>query len=372
MKKIIFIFFIVIISGISAIASDRYLFPRLAASQLFSKYGFLKKSVEDTTIINKTEQIYIREDSSVNKIASQVTPAVVNIVSYSNQKGGVLLKNGTGMIITSDGIIMTYSSAIGLEDSSYKIMTNDGNVYDGELLGVDSWSNLAFLKINASNLPVIALANPDDHKPGEKIVAIENNLLNQDNRFAQGLLSSFNPAYNISGKALAVPEKLEGIFLTDLNFQFLASGGPVIDYSGQAVGIIGSTIRNGQTEYFVIPADKIEIVIGKAVKKELDTNPVLGIYYLPIDRSYALANNLDVNQGALIFSGLNQQGLAVISGTPAAKAGLKLGDIITKVNGEDITLDNNLSTILYKYKKGDNIQLTLKRGGQETTARVQL
>ncbi|MDR3559077.1 MAG: S1C family serine protease, partial [Candidatus Pacebacteria bacterium] len=265
LKKIFFIILIIIVSGISGITADHYLFPYLASTDFFQEHQWLKKSAENTTIINKTEQVYVKEDSSVAKLMSPVTSSIVNVISYPNPDAKVKnktasdletqVKNGTGEIVTSDGLIMTYAAAINydqVKDNSssqsvnnagsalaptykYKILTGDGNAYDATLQGVDSWSDLAFLKINASNLPVVSFGNFSDYQAGEKVIAIGNNFPDYENRFDSGILSSFDPTENISGQTLSVPEKLEGVFRTDFSAENPPVGGPVVDYSGQIV-----------------------------------------------------------------------------------------------------------------------------------------
>ena len=376
-RKILSVVAIILIAGISGITANRYLFPRLATTKFFSKYELLRKSAENVTVINKTEQIYIKEESSIDEIVDQTASAIVNIISYS--ANGTNFRNGTGEIVTSDGIIMTFAEAIIVPDAlkkqasveKYKVMTADGNVYDGELLGIDSWSNLAFIKIHTSNLPVISFGNSEDYHPGEKIIAIGNDMTEYQNRFILGVLSGFNPSYNISGQALSISEKLEGVYLTDFNAERLSVGGPIVDYSGQVIGIIGSTKRNNKTEYFEIPSDKVRKVLEKVINKNLDNSAILGVYYVSLNKSYALAHDISADKGAMIFSPSGQNGLAILSGSPAAHSGLKINDIITQVDGEEITLENSLSTILYKFKKGDTAEFTILRGEKEIKLSVQ-
>lgn len=379
-KKIFFLILIILVAGLSSIAVNRYLFPYLTATKFFSKYEFLKKSAENVTVINKTEQVSIKEDSSIDKIAGQLSPAIVNIVSYRNQETGfkaqtksnkASIKNGTGIIATSDGIIMTYANAI-FPDFRYKIITSDGKVYDGEIAGIDSWSNLAFIKINASNLSVAPFADSDNYKSGEKIIAVGNDMVDYQNRFATGILNGYDANFNISGKTLSMAEKLEGVYLADFNNDVISVGGPIIDYSGSVIGIIGSVQKDEKNVFFEIPSNKVKQVLDKAIKKELNTNPVLGIYYIPISKSYALANNSSENIGVKIFSPSGQAGLAIISGSPAAKAGLALNDIIVRIDDEEINSKNNLSDSLYKRKKGDKAELTVIRNGQEIKIKLQL
>lgn len=373
-KKAIFILVIIIVGGLGGIIADRYLFPYLNSTKLFSKYEFLKKSAENVTIINKTEQVFVKEETSINKITSQVSSAVVNIVSYpapgskTTSKKGISAgnsKNGTGMIVTSDGMVMTYASAINTENSNYKVMVYDGNVYDAELLGIDSYGNLAFLKINANNLPVVSFADSRDAQPGEKVIAVGNSAEIYANRYAGGLLSSFEPTYNLAGKALSSSEKLEGVFRTDFNSQDYYVGGPVIDYAGQVIAITGSLEKDNAREFFQIPSNKAKAVIERAIKKELNNAVQLGIYFVPLTKTYALANNLQLEKGAMIYSPSGQQGLAVIFGSPAQKAGFQINDVIVAVNGKEINSDNTLPDILSDYKKGEEAEFLVIRDGKE-------
>ena len=389
-KKILFIIIVIIVSGLSGIIFDRYFFPYLATTKFFSKYDFLKKSAENVTVINKTEQVYIKEESSLDKITNQVSTSIVNIISYPNpdikatQKitNPGQTKNGAGMIVTSDGLIMTYLSAINYEGSpikadqppanKYKIMSSDGSIYDAQLQDIDSWSNLAFLKISASNLPVVSFANSDEVKSGEKVVAVGNNQRDYQNRFASGQIFGLNKTYNLSGKALSMSDKMEGVFEANADFGQNFVGGPLVDYAGQVVGILGSIEKESKVDFFGIPSNKAKLVLDRAISKELQNNYQLGIYFIPVTKTYSLINNLSVDKGALIYSPSGQQGLAIISGSPASKSDHKINDIITQVNGEKISDDKSLPDLLYKHKKGEEIELKVIRDKNELSIKVTL
>jgi len=378
LKKLLFVLGIIVVAGISGVVADRYIFPHLAVTKFFAKYAFFKKAAEDVTIINKTEQVFVKEDVSVSKIASQVAPSVVNIISSTGVPAdkklpaSTAIKNGTGLVATSDGLIMTYASAIFLENAKYKVITSDNNVYDATLTNVDSYSNLAFLKINASNLPAVSFGNSDDVISGQKIIAIGNSSGAYNSFFAAGILGNLNYVYNLSENAIASSEKMEGVFETDLDRGENYVGGPIVDYSGQAIGITGTNMRDGKNVYFQLQANKIKTVLDKEIRKELGTNPILGIYYLSITKTYALVNNLPVESGALIFSPSAQQGLAIIANSSAAKAGLKLNDIIVSVAGEKIDQTHSLPDLLYKHKKGEQLDLSILRNSLEMTVSVAL
>jgi serine protease Do len=377
-KKIFCIIAIFIIGGLGGIIANRYFFPYLSATKLFSKYEFLRKSAENVTVINKTEQVFVKEDNSISKIANNASSSAVNIISIPSLENKNIStavsapKNSTGLIVTSDGLIMTYAPEIDPSKMKFKVLTFDGNSYDAEFSGLDSYSNLAFLKINASNLPTVSFGNSADTVPGEKVLTIGNSLASFGYLYQAGLLRSFNPAYNLAGKTVSSSEKLEGVFDTDFNAQASFTGGPAVDYAGKVIGVVGFLNRNNNIEYFQIPANKVKNVIDRAIKKELDQNPSLGIYYLPISKTLALANNLLSEKGALIYSPSGQSGLAIIAGSPAQKAGLQINDIIISINSQEINSQNTLSDVLYKSKKGDQIELQILRNGQEMKISAQL
>ena len=386
-KVVLIVLAIIIISGLSGVFTNRYIFPRLAATKFFSKYDFIKKSTEDVTIINKTEQVYVKEDSSINKIVSQATSSVVNITSYAASEKtpapvagrnttAVMpqsaIRSGTGVIVASDGLVVTYAGAIILDNAKYKIVTSDNNIYDATLLEVDSYSNLAFLKINASNLPVASFANSDDAIPGEKTVAIGDDSPSYAPFFAAGTLSSFNPYFNLSEKTIASSEKLEGVFETDISGQGHYVGGPIVDYSGQIIGITGVVRRDNEDNFFQIPSNKAKLVIDRELRKELSTSVALGVYYLPINKAYASINELASDAGALIYSPSGQQGLSVIANSPGDLAGLKINDIITEVSGEKISSEKSLPDLLYAHKKGELIELTILRNSKELKLKIQM
>lgn len=382
-KKLSIILIIMVIGGLGGMIADRYFFPYLSTTKLFSKYDFLKKGTEDVTIINKTEQVTMKEETSINKITNQVSSSIVNIISYVDPAAKISLvkrsalakegpRNGTGIIATSDGMIVTYADAINPENSKYKVMTYDGNSYDAELVGVDSYSNLAFLKVSANNLAVASFGDSDAIKPGEKIIAVSNSFGSYANKYAAGLISDFNPSYNLAGLSLSSSEKLEGVFETDFNSREYFIGGPIVDYNGQIDGIVGVIQKNNAPSYFLIPSNKIKMVIDRVIKKEMDLNPALGIYYVPITKTFALENNLNMEKGALIYSSSGQQGLAVLAGSPAQKAGLMINDVITAVGEREISAENSLADLLYQYKKGEQVELAVLRGGQSLKVTVQL
>lgn len=382
-KKIVFFVFVFIIGGLGGVIANRYVFPYLASTKPFCDYGLFKKISDQVTVINRTDQVYMKEEFSLEKVVSQSASSVVGITAYKDLEKYPSRKNilpdpaqqVTGVVGTSDGIVITYLDPEIFSDAEnwkYRVYTKDGSSYNAEFLGADSYSNLAFLKMSANNLTAISFSDSNSELPGEKIAVIGTNFGKSRARYAAGLLSSIDETYNLAGKTVSSSEKLEGIFKTDFNLEDVYAGGPAVDYSGRTIGILGYIEKNNAQNFFIIPANKVKAVLDKAIKKELGTNPVLGIYYLPLSKEYSGIKNISRNNGALIYSPSGQRGLAIISRTPADKAGIELGDIIISINGEEINFEKTLPDLLYKYKKGQEIELGIVRDGKDVKIKVRL
>jgi S1-C subfamily serine protease len=380
------IVFIMFFGGIGAITIDRYIIPKFADSPLFYSFAFLKKATENTTIINKTEQVVVREDDSVEKIASQATTAVVKIVSVTDdvkipkvndktpdiQVNSSTLLIGSGVLVTNDGLIVTYRKAITEKNAHYTVMLFNDATYPAELVGIDPLTNLAYLKIQATNVPAISFSNSDDVRSGKKLIALAASSQEHQNQFSTALLNTINKTFNLSEKTVASSEKLEGVFTMDFLNQKDYVGGPVIDYNGEMVGIVAFTELDSQRQYFVLPSNIIKSSLDLALRNNLDARPVLGLYYLSITKEMSLAYKLDRDNGALVFSPSGKSSLAVIAGSPADKAGFQINDIILAVNGKDINLDNPLSMVVGDLKKGETAGFLVLRNKAEIKIQVTL
>jgi len=375
LKKAFFCLIVIFLGGFGGILTDRYFFPYLSSKKWFSNYAFLKRTTENVTFITRTEQVTIKEDSSIGKVSGEIVSSVVNIASYSQEKKSgkeIDIKNGTGTIITSDGLIMTYRDAIEPENALYKVFLNANVYYEAKLVSIDSFSNLAFLKIEANNLPTLPLANSDDFQSGIKVIAIGNSTKNFSTHYSASILGNFDPFFSLSEKNISSSEKLEGVFVTDFLSAENLLGGPIVDYSGQVIGIIGVIEKNDKKIFFEIPSNRVKLIIEKMLRNELEKNPFLGIYYRSLSKTDAVMKGDLPEKGALISSPSNQPSLAISNNSPAQKANLRLGDIILSLNGQEINAKNSLSNLLYKFKKGDEITLKILRADKEIEIKVQL
>jgi S1-C subfamily serine protease len=368
--KLVAIFLLIFsIGGVGGVYFDQHVLPFIRTNKFLSRINFLKRSAENVTVINKTEQVTIKEDDSINEIASQASNAVVNIISLSQQKDPITKmqtstdRSGTGVLVSSDGMIVTYRSAIFEKNATYQVFLYNGSNYEAKLVGIDEFSDLAYLKVDAPNLTAISFGDSSNVHPGKKIVAIGNSFGEYQNRYAAGLLSNISKTYNLAGKTVSSSEKLEGVFESDLNATSEYVGGPVIGYSGDMLGIIGMLTINGKDQYFQIPSNVVQQSLQTALQGDLEKRPIFGAYYISITQEYAISKKLSNDKGALIYAPSGKQGLAIIAGSVAEQAGLKINDIVLAVNEREVNIDNSFSNLLSLFKKGDKVELTVQRAG---------
>ncbi len=372
-KLFLSIFFILFLGALGSSLFDYYLAPKLNRSHFL----FWKNNRENTTIIEKTREIVLKDEKSINEISARAATAIVNIVSISDKNSSTKsesergnFKNGSGLIVTGDGLVVTYRKAILEEKATYKIFIFDGSVFDAKLLGVDNFSDLAYFKIEASNLPAIPFANSDELIAGKKIIALANSEEEYRNRYGTGILSNWNKTFNLAGKTTASSEKMEGVWETDFSPDKEYIGGSVINYNGELVGILGMTEIDNQENYFLIPSNRIKKNLEMVSQEIFDKQPHLGVYYLSLTKTNSLSRGIRRDRGALIFSPSGKSGLAVLSGSVAEKSGLRIGDIIIAVNDQEINLDNPLSNLINRFHKGEEVELLVDRNGQEIKIKV--
>lgn len=361
-----------VIGSIAGILSDKFLAPYL--EQIPQLRDYVKRNEDGDIAIKREEKVEITEDSAIIDVVKQVSPSVISIISSKNvydffgtpyeQKSG-----GTGFIITSDGLIITNKHVVSDQYAQYTVLTHNGQNFPTEILSLDPLTDLAILKIEADNLPVVTLGYSDQLQVGQKAVAIGNALGEYQNTVTVGVISALDRVITASG--LSGYERLEGVIQTDAAINPGNSGGPLINISGEVIGINTAIDYQGQTIGFAIPVDFIRPAIDSVIKEGKIVRPFLGVRYVPITKEFASLNNLQVDKGVLIYSA-DKKYSSVIYGSPAAKAGIKQNDIIIKMNNEEIDQNHSLSTLLQKYKPGDKITLTVLSDGKEKNVEVKL
>ncbi len=379
MKKsvfiVVFIFIFFLFGALGAIFLNAYL-PKIASFPILNKWSVLKKATDRVTIINKTEQVVIAEDDSVEKIVSQPATAVVNIVmtpSDTAKSMSLPLPIRTGVLVTNDGLVLSYSSSpLTKEMYQYTVILFDGTTQTADFVGYDTLTNIFFLRLkDTKNTPAIAFANSDDARIGKKIIALGGSSLPYQNRLATGILSNINYSFNLSGKTVALSEKMEGVFETDFVTPDQFIGGPTVGYNGEMIGLMGSLLIDNVPFSFLIPVNAVHESLDRAINGELDTRVVFGAYYLPITKTLAVQMHLPEESGALIYSPSGKTGLALLAGLSASKAGLEVGDIILSIDDKPITLTTPLPLLLRSYHKNESVKMSVWRKDAEQEITVQ-
>ncbi len=324
----------------------------------------------------QSKQVVIDQQSAVISVAKKVGPSVVSIVSSSSQidpfSGSSQLQEtgaGTGMIVTTDGLILTNKHVVS-DGQTFTVITSDGKQYkNAKVIGTDPSNDIAFIKVDGGSFTPVELGDSDKVEVGQSVVAIGNALGQFQNSVTTGVISGKSRPITASSGNSA--EKLTGLFQTDAAINPGNSGGPLVDIDGKVIGMNTAVAGEGaQNIGFAIPINDAKADLASIQSKGKISRAYIGVRYIPLNAQIAQANNLSVSEGALVYgSGSN---LAVVPGSPAAKAGLTQGDIIVKYNGQAVTENNPLSGHIAKSKPGDTVTLTILRDGKQQDIKVTL
>ncbi len=286
------------------------------------------------------------------------------------QKGTKLQEvgGGSGFIISSDGLIVTNKHVVNDTKAEYTVFTNDGKKYDAQVLARDPARDLALIKINGQNLPTLKLGDSDSIKLGQTAITIGNALGEFRNTVSVGVISGL--ARNITASGAGLTETIEGLIQTDAAINEGNSGGPLLNLKGEVIGINVAMVSGAQSIGFSIPINQVKKAIESVRISGRIIVPYLGVRYTIITSDLAAKEKLPVKDGALVKGSGNEP--AILPNSPASKAGLQSGDIITEFNGEKITQDNYMAKIIQKYNVGDTISLTVLRAGKEIILKTTL
>ncbi|HZH02695.1 MAG TPA: trypsin-like peptidase domain-containing protein [Myxococcaceae bacterium] len=281
------------------------------------------------------------EEQNVIRIVKQVSPAVVSI--------GANEGSGSGVIIRADGVILTNVHVVG-QRPVVAVRLASGQRVEGRVLGRDPANDIAVVKIAGSDLPYAQLGDSDRLEVGQAAIAI-GNPLGLERTLTVGVVSAKNR--RILG------DSAEGFIQTDAAINPGNSGGPLLDSRGRVIGINTLILRNAANLGFAVPIS----LASNAAEQILNTGRVqrvrMGVAYNDVDPEMAAAFKLPVQQGVVIAG--------VSTGSPAARAGIREQDIITKVDDATIASGGDLRRALRNRKPGDKVQVTVRRGGQTVT-----
>lgn len=341
----------------------------IGAGGMYLLVNYSPKAVQ--TIVNKSEKEVTVTDTGIADSVEKLYDAVVVVGSY---KDGLLASNGTGFVYEQDekyAYILTNAHVVD-GASSVKVKFTNETVENVELIGSDTYSDIAVLKIDKDKvLKVAEIGDTANMRVGDTVFAIGAPL---DDEYSwtvtRGILSGKDRLVNVSTSNTTTNDVVMSVMQTDAAINSGNSGGPLANSNGQVIGITNMKLVSDGVEGigFAIPIkDAVEYA------KELRSNgkidrPFLGISMLDASDTYNLARYR-------ISVEMNQNGAVVIQtqkDSPASDAGLKMGDIITKIEDYEVDSVSRLKYYLYKYKPGDKVKITFIREGKTKTETLTL
>ncbi len=372
-------------------ASERFFQKKINELEIFQDNFTSKNKI----LQDSTQSSLLEEDQSVVKVVQENAPAVVSIVItkdvpkldsffndpffnqfYSGNQDETETETreiggGTGFIIDSSGYIITNKHVVDDLKANYTIMLNNQETFEAKILARDNFLDIAILKIEGKDLPIIKLGDSENLQVGQTVIAIGNSLGEFSNTVSKGIISGLKREVE-AGNSLGQTEILEEVIQTDAAINPGNSGGPLFDLKGNVIGVNVAMAQGAENIGFTIPINQIKDIYKSVKETGKIVRPYLGVRYLIVNEKIKEKNNLLVDYGALILRGNSRDELAILPGSPADKAGLLEYDIILEIDNEKITEKNNLAKIIRKKEVGEEIELKILSKGKEKITKTTL
>lgn len=336
----------------------------------------VKKAGSETS--NVSRQV-LREESIVIDVAEKVSPSVVTVSVETPQRrvlefdpfnglrsqvqGGVPQDIGSGFIVSEDGLVITNKHVVNTE-AEYKIITQDGKEHAVKAIRKDPANDLAILETDITGYTPLVLGNSEELKVGQFVIAIGTALGEFRHTVTTGVVSGLGRGITAGSALEGYVERLDNVIQTDAAINPGNSGGPLLNSVGEVVGINVAVAAGAENIGFALPVNLVKDGINEYRNSgTFASKAFLGVEHSLITREAALLN--EVPQGAYISN--------VVPGSAAENAGVETGDIITKINGENVS-DNKdgLSGIISKFKVGEKVSLEVWREGETLTLEATL
>ena len=278
---------------------------------------------------------------------------------------------GSGFFINSDGLIVTNKHVVDQTYAEYTVLTNDGKKHSAKVVARDPVLDIALIKITGSGYSYLDLGNSDTLVPGQSVIAIGNALGEFRNTVSVGVVSGLARSIT-AGDMSGNSETLDHVIQTDAAINPGNSGGPLLDLSGNVIGVNVAVAEGSQNIGFALPINTVKGAIESVKNTGKIIRPYLGIRYVSIDAEMKDKNKLSVDYGVLVQRGKNTSDLAVIPGSPADKAGIVENDIILEFDGVKIDENTSLASLVRGKNVGDVVILKILHKGEEKTVSIKL
>lgn len=330
-----------------------------------------------SNIVQQVGPAVVRIDST-RTVTAQPSPGLFNDPFFQQFFGNQLPQQsqqpqqqiergeGSGFITSSNGRIITNAHVVDGSDT-VQVILKDGRTFTGKVLGSDSVTDVAVVSIDAKDLPTVALGDSDQVLPGSEAIAI-GNPLGLDNTVTAGIIS----ATSRSSSLIGVPDKRIDFLQTDAAINPGNSGGPLLNDQGQVIGMNTAIIQGAQGLGFAIPVNTVKRISDRLAKGDKIEHAYLGIQMATLTPDLKEKLNSDPNSGISVNEDQGVLVFKVVPDSPAAKAGVRAGDVIHQVGGQPVTTDQQLLEKVESSSVNDSLSLTIDRNGQAQNISVRL
>lgn len=353
------------------------------------EFQFLSEEKEEISEKEEEKEIedyepVLDHEKAVIEVTEKSIPAVVSIISsryversrfpfgdffsFPQDETERQEEKGTGFIVSQNGLILTNRHVVEDERAEYTVFLSTGEEKEADVLARDPVHDLALLKIEGEDFPMLELGDSRGIRLGQTAIAIGNALGELENTVSSGIISGLGRRVTAQGRRGA--EVLDDVIQTDAAINLGNSGGPLLNLEGKVVGVNTATAVYAEGIGFAIPSNKVKRFIEEVKEHGEIFYPFLGIRYIMVNEEVQKEKELPVGYGALIIQ--EDDEWAVKPDSAADKAGLREGDIILEFDGEKITKDNHLASIIIRYYPEDTVKLKILRDGMEETLEVTL
>ena len=272
---------------------------------------------------------------------------------------------GSGFIIENNGVILTNAHVVSGADK-VTVTLKDGRELEGTVLGKDEVTDLAVVKVNGSNLPVAVLGDSSQIQVGDWAIAV-GNPLGLDNTVTLGIISTLKR----TSSEVGIPDKRLDFIQTDAAINPGNSGGPLLNDRGEVIGINTAIRANATGIGFAIPIDKVKAIKDKLERGEDIPHPYIGVQIANLTPELARENNSDPNSAFELPEVKGVLIVRVMPNTPAARAGLRRGDVILQIDGKAVTSADQLQKIVDRSGVGKALQVKVRRGDRTQQIEVE-
>ncbi|WP_322744891.1 HhoA/HhoB/HtrA family serine endopeptidase [Leptolyngbya ectocarpi] len=318
-----------------------------------------------TDVVTEVGPAVVRIDAS--RTVTQRVPDVFNDPTFRQFFGDRMPQGGqerterglgSGFIVSEDGRIITNAHVVDGADT-VTVTLKDGRILDGRVLGSDPVTDIAVIKVDERNLPAVTLGNSDQLQPGEWSIAI-GNPLGLDNTVTVGIVSAVGRSSNQVG----VPDKRVEFIQTDTAINPGNSGGPLLNQQGEVIGVNTAIINGAQGLGFSIPINMVERIATELAETGKVEHPFLGIQMVTLSPTVKEEINTDPNSGLSVDEDAGILVVRVLPDSPAAKGGLRAGDVITSVAGTAVADAAEVQRLVGNGKVGEKLTMEITRNGE--------